>query len=68
MILLIQIGKSEGFLGKRSRSCGCPDTEKCNRNCVSRFGGLGGRCAGLLNLACECFIDDHWEPKANRCG
>ncbi|CAF4166958.1 unnamed protein product [Adineta steineri] len=62
-------GESEGGLFKR-RSCGCPDTDKCDSNCISRFGARGGRCAGLslFNLACECLIGDHWKPKANRCG
>ncbi|CAF1471944.1 unnamed protein product [Adineta steineri] len=68
MILFIQTGESEGFIGIKRRSCGCPDTDKCNSNCISRFGGRGGRCAGLFNLACECLIGDHWTPKANRCG
>ncbi len=44
-----------------------PKTDVCQNNCVNKFGGAGGRCAGLFSLTCECLINGQWTSIANRC-
>lgn len=55
------------FVDNMFHFCGCPDADKCERNCAAKFDASAGRCSGVFHTICECQIDGEWVSKGQKC-